>query len=91
MNTKYMNEKEILCDIAESEKQLGSWSFIFACKCRDGNLKKEFLNIAYENASNSDELFDYMRNNKHIVEENAAQELKNNLFQRFSAESGSVK
>ena len=69
-----MQDKEILEDLLNDEKELSSLLNTFACECANVKLKNLFLNLLDTTQANQQKVFNMMQNNGYYQVKNATAE-----------------
>lgn len=81
-----MEDKEILTDLLNTEKELSALLNTFASECASPKLRTTFLNILDESHMSQTRLFDCMQKNGYYQVKNATKEQIKQVNKKFSQE-----
>ena len=79
-----MQDKEILEDLLNDEKELSSLLNTFACECANVKLKNLFLNLLDTTQANQQKVFNMMQNNGYYQVKNATAEQVKQVHKKFA-------
>ena len=81
-----MQDKEILEDLLNDEKELSSLLNTFACECANLKLKNLFLDLLDTTQNNQQKVFTVMQNNGYYQVKNANMEQIKQVHKKFAKE-----
>ncbi len=81
-----MQDKEILEDLLNDEKELSTLLNTFACECVNVKLKNLFLDLLDETQNNQQKVFNLMQDSGFYQVKNATQEQVKQVHKKFVKE-----
>ncbi len=81
-----MQDKEILEDLLNDEKELAMLLNTFACECANVKLKNLLLDVLEDTQDNQQKVFTCMQNNGFYQVKNANAEQVKQVYKKFSKE-----
>lgn len=82
-----MEDKEILTDLLNTEKELSALLNTFASECVSVKLKDTFLNCLDDSHTTQQKMFDLMQKNGYYTVKNATAEQIKQVNKKFSKEN----